>query len=82
MYRERMAVCRPLCRRKPLQWNRKGNSLAWPEEFVQHDGGILDEIHAMAETGKSITEPMNTQNRFRGFEEIVLLGAQLDNGAA
>ncbi|WP_302761831.1 glutamate synthase-related protein [Christensenella hongkongensis] len=55
----------------------EGNSLAWPEEFVQHDGGILDEIHAMAETGKSITEPMNTQKQVPGFEEIVLLGAQL-----
>lgn len=60
--------------------------LAWPEEFVHHDGGLLDEIHALAETGESITEPMNTQMAVPGFDDIVLLGAQLatpplDDGA-
>ncbi len=62
------------------------NPLAWPEELVHHDGGLMDEIHAMAETGKSITEPMNTQMAVPGFDDIVLLGAQLatpplDDGA-
>lgn len=62
------------------------NPLAWPEEFVHHDGGLLDEIHTLAETGKSVTEPMETQMPVPGFDDIVLLGAQLatpplDDGA-
>ncbi len=56
---------------------KEANPLAWPEELVHHDGGLLDEIHTLAETGKSVTEPMNTQMAVPGFEEIVVLGAQL-----
>ncbi len=53
------------------------DTLAWPEEFVHHDGGLMDEIHALAETGKSVTEPMETQMPVPGFDDIVVLGAQL-----
>lgn len=64
-----------------------GNPLAWPEELVKHDGGVIDEIHALAETGKSVTEPMETLMRVPGFDDILILGAQLarrplDDGAA
>lgn len=63
----------PITKNEP----KAANPLAWPEEFVHHDGGLLDEIHTLAETGKSITEPMNTQMDVPGFEQIVVLGAQL-----
>ena len=37
----------------------------------------MDEIHYMAETGRSITEPMETLMPVPSFDEILLLGAQL-----
>lgn len=37
----------------------------------------MDEIHYMAPTGKSITEPMETLMPVPSFDEIFLLGAQL-----
>ena len=38
---------------------------------------VMDEIHYMAETGRSITEPMETLMPVPSFDEILLLGAQL-----
>ena len=38
---------------------------------------VMDEIHYMATTGKSITEPMETLMPVPSFDEILLLGAQL-----
>lgn len=38
---------------------------------------VMDEIHYMATTGKSITEPMKTLMPVPSFDEILLLGAQL-----
>ena len=36
----------------PAPAARDVNTLAWPEELVKHDGGVIDEIHALAETGR------------------------------
>ena len=38
---------------------------------------VIDEIHYMAATGRSITEPMETLMPVPSFDEIFLLGAQL-----
>ncbi|HJK27723.1 MAG TPA: glutamate synthase-related protein, partial [Methanocorpusculum sp.] len=38
---------------------------------------VMDEIHYMAETGRSITEPMETLMPVPSFDEMLLLGAQL-----
>lgn len=70
----------------PASAARDVNPLAWPEELVKHDGGVIDEIHALAETGRSVTEPMETLMHVPGFDEILILGAQLarqplDDGA-
>ena len=70
----------------PAPAARDVNPLAWPEDLVKHDGGVIDEIHALAETGRSVTEPMETLMHVPGFDEILILGAQLarqplDDGA-
>ncbi len=46
--------------------------------LVRHDGGVMDDIHAMAEKGKSISGAMDTQMDLPKFDDILILGAQLD----
>ncbi|MBR4697908.1 MAG: rubredoxin, partial [Candidatus Methanomethylophilaceae archaeon] len=46
--------------------------------MVRHDGGVMDDIHAMAEKGKSISGAMDTQMDLPKFDDILILGAQLD----
>lgn len=45
--------------------------------LVLHDNGVMDEIHKMAESGKSIGEAMDTLIPVPKFDEILFLGAQL-----
>ncbi|MEA4853823.1 MAG: glutamate synthase-related protein [Christensenella sp.] len=75
MYREQQKQEIPMA---PPAVKKEENALAWPEEMVHHDGGVMDEIHALAETGKSVTEPMETLAAVPGFEQIIVLGAQLE----
>lgn len=77
MYKTEEASQAPAAVRDVPAPKKEANPLAWPEELVHHDGGLLDEIHTLAETGESVTEPMNTQMGVPGFDEIVVLGAQL-----
>ena len=61
-------------------------SLAIPPELVRRDGGVMDDIHEMALTGKSISAAMDTLSPVPKFEDILILGAQLspfpmDDGA-
>ncbi|MEA5002646.1 MAG: glutamate synthase-related protein [Christensenella sp.] len=77
MYKTEEASQAPAVVRDVPAPKKEANPLAWPEELVHHDGGLLDEIHTLAETGESVTEPMNTQMGVPGFDEIVVLGAQL-----
>jgi glutamate synthase domain-containing protein 2 len=49
------------------QWARKS------DDKERH----MADIHAMAETGKSITEPMGAPTQFWSWDEIIILGAQL-----
>ena len=49
-----------------------------PTKEIGYTGtSVMDEIHFMAETGRSITEPMETLMPVPSFDEILLLGAQL-----
>ena len=54
--------------------------------LVLHDNGVMDEIHRIAVTGKSIGEAMDTLMPVPNFDDILILGAQLarfpkDDGA-
>ncbi len=55
-------------------------------KMVRHDNGPMDEIHALALTGKSVGEPMDTLLPIPSFDDILFLGGQLahpplDDGA-
>ena len=54
--------------------------------LILRDGGVMDDIHAMASTGRSIGEAMDTKMPVPDFSDILILGAQLarppkDDGA-
>ena len=52
-------------------------SLAIPSALVRRDGGAMDDIHAMAETGRSVPGAMDTEMKVTGFDDILVLGGQL-----
>lgn len=54
--------------------------LAYPSEYARHDEGCryMAEIHEMAVSGKSLSGSMGTQMRMPGWDDVLLLGAQLD----
>lgn len=56
------------------------NPLAYPKEFVRQDESCryMAEIHQMALTGKPIIEAMGTQMPMPSWDEILILGAQLN----
>ncbi len=49
-------------------------------EYARHDESIryMEEIHEMAATGKTISAAMGTRLPMPGWDEILILGAQLD----
>lgn len=54
--------------------------LDYPKEFVRRDESCryMKEIHEMAVTGKSISASMGTELPMPSWEDILILGAQLD----
>ena len=56
------------------------NSLDYPAEYVRRDSSCryMAEIHRMAVTGKPIIEAMGTQMKMPCWDEILILGAQLN----
>ena len=52
----------------------------YPKEFVRSDASCryMNEIHEMAVTGKSISAAMGTLLPMPGWDDILILGAQLD----
>ena len=63
-----------------------GVDLSIDPAFVRHDDGPMDEIHRLAETGKSTGEAMDTLLPVPSFDSILFLGGQLahpplDDGA-
>ena len=59
---------------------KEENPLAYPEEYVRRDPKcrFMAEIHQMALTGKPIIEAMGTQMPMPNWDEILILGAQLN----
>ncbi len=51
--------------------------LSYPAELIRTDDGIMDEIHAMALSGKSAGEAMDTLMPVKDFKDILIKGAQL-----
>lgn len=56
------------------------NRLAYPAEFDRRDASCryMDEIHEMAVSGKSISAAMATTMPMPGWDDILIMGAQLD----
>ncbi len=54
--------------------------LAYPKEYARHDASVraMADIHKMAVTGKPIIEAMGTRLPMPSWEDILILGAQLD----
>lgn len=54
--------------------------LDYPKEFVRQDPSCryMKEIHEMAVTGKSISASMGTELPMPSWDDILILGAQLD----
>lgn len=57
-----------------------GEKLDYPAEYVRRDTKCryMEEIHQMAVSGKTIIEAMGTQMPFLGWDDILILGAQLN----
>ncbi|AGI48410.1 Glutamate synthase domain 2 [Thermoplasmatales archaeon BRNA1] len=53
------------------------DDISYDPRFVKTDGGQMDEIHAMAVSGKSVGSPMDSLLPVPKFDEILFLGAQL-----
>ena len=59
---------------------REELKLEYPKEFVRQDESCryMKEIHEMAVTGKSISASMGTELPMPSWDDILILGAQLD----
>lgn len=59
---------------------KKELKLDYPKEFVRQDDSCryMKEIHEMAVTGKSISAAMGTEISMPDWDDILILGAQLD----
>ena len=57
-----------------------GDPLAYPAAYARRDESCryMKEIHQMAVSGKSIIEAMGTQMQMPSWEDILILGAQLN----
>lgn len=65
---------------KSRSLEQKKSSLEYAPEYVRHDESCryMEEIHDMAVHGKSIHGAMGTRLPMPGWDDILLLGAQLD----
>ena len=73
--------CFELQQEEPSEKAQSGSSVkkAGPAyaDLVRHDGGVMDEIHRMADTGKSSSGAMSTEMEVPDFRDILILGGQL-----
>ena len=62
------------------QPQEKKSTLDYPADYVRHDESCryMAEIHDMAVSGKSIHAAMGTRLPMPGWDDILILGAQLD----
>ena len=64
----------------PAEAQDAGNPLAYPAEYARRDESCryMKEIHEMAVSGKSIIEAMGTKMPMPSWDDILILGAQLN----
>lgn len=55
----------------------KPKDISYPSDLLLKDGGKMDYIHDISVTGKSPGTAMDTEMPVKGFEDILVLGAQL-----
>lgn len=55
----------------------KVTPLDYDPALIRRDGGVMDDIHAMAVSGKSVDSAMDTTVPVQNFDDILFLGAQL-----
>jgi len=65
---------------KGVSINAKDMDLSYPQETrrTESDYRYMKEIHEMAVTGKSAIEAMGTQMKMPGWDDVLVLGAQLN----
>ena len=81
----------PICKQPVSKFEKVGGEpepapaaacgdLAYDPAFARHDSSCryMAEIHEMAVTGKHLSAAMGTQMPVPGWDEVLLLGAQLD----
>lgn len=61
----------------PVAAEQDGIDISLPQNLIRYDGGVMDDIHAMSMTGRSVDSSMDTELDVPGFEDILFLGAQL-----
>ena len=66
--------------RRPGPINAEGLDLSYPKETRKTDSNYryMKEIHEMAVTGKSAIEAMGTQMKMPNWDDVLVLGAQLN----
>ena len=59
---------------------RKASGLAYDSAFLRHDAAerYMEEIHRMAMEGTTIHAAMSTKQKMPGWDDILILGAQLN----
>lgn len=59
---------------------RKASGLAYDSAFLRHDAAerYMEEIHRMAVEGTTIHAAMSTKQKMPGWDDILILGAQLN----
>ncbi len=77
---EKHAAIQPETEKKPASINAEGLDLSYPEETRKtgSDYRYMKEIHEMAVTGKSAIEAMGTQMKMPDWDDVLVLGAQLN----
>lgn len=70
----------PEAGKKPVPVKDEGMDLSYPKETRRTDGNYryMKEIHEMALTGKSAIKAMGTQMKMPNWDDVLILGAQLN----
>lgn len=77
---EKPAAVRPESEKKPASVEAGSLDLSYPKETRKTDSSYryMKEIHEMAVTGRSAIEAMGTQMKMPNWDEVLILGAQLN----
>ena len=77
---EKPAAVQPESEKKPASVEAGSLDLSYPKETRKTDSSYryMKEIHEMAVTGRSAIEAMGTQMKMPNWDEVLILGAQLN----